>query len=65
MIKDDDLIEHPVCLNGKRACPPEDVGGVREYTKLVFMLKGKNNKEGKEELLECARLDLKDYVIFI
>ena len=29
---------YPVCVAGQRACPPEDVGGVGDYNKLVTVL---------------------------
>ncbi len=28
-------VQYPVCLNGKRACPPEDCGGIWGYTELL------------------------------
>lgn len=28
-------LEHPVCLTGRRACPPEDCGGIHIYNSLV------------------------------
>jgi hypothetical protein len=34
-----DKLEHPVCLKGKRACPPEDIGGIYGYMEIVSMLK--------------------------
>jgi len=37
--KADDAISYPVCLGGKRACPPEDCGGVPGYQKLLTALK--------------------------
>lgn len=27
----DTKIKYPICISGRRACPPEDVGGVEEY----------------------------------
>ncbi|EIJ80461.1 plasmid pRiA4b ORF-3 family protein [Bacillus methanolicus PB1] len=52
-------LKHPICLKGKRACPPEDVGGVYSYLSIIDALK-KNSKEStnteideyEEELLE-------------
>jgi hypothetical protein len=41
----------PLCIDGKRACPPEDCGGVPGYERLVRALK--NPKSAKNaELLE-------------
>ncbi|ESU31858.1 hypothetical protein G3A_14385 [Bacillus sp. 17376] len=44
-------LEHPVCLTGKRACPPEDCGGIYMYRSLVT---GDEQLHGEyeEELLE-------------
>ena len=36
---------YPVCLTGKRACPPEDVGGVWGYQEFLSALKNKNHPE--------------------
>lgn len=33
-------IDGPVCLGGRRACPPEDIGGVSGYESLVAFLSG-------------------------
>lgn len=30
----------PACLGGRRACPPEDIGGVSGYDSLVAFLSG-------------------------
>lgn len=32
IIFQDTPLEHPICLKGKRACPPEDIGGIWGYT---------------------------------
>lgn len=37
-------IPKPVCLGGKRACPPEDCGGVGGYYDLVDALAGKTDE---------------------
>lgn len=34
----DPSLTHPVCLAGKRACPPEDVGGVWGYEEFLAAL---------------------------
>lgn len=36
-------IKYPVCLDGQRACPPEDCGGIDGYQACVDMAAGKNN----------------------
>ena len=35
----------PVCIKGKRACPPEDVGGVWGYEQLLEAIKDPNHPE--------------------
>lgn len=37
--------KYPNCLDGKRACPPEDCGGVPGYYNLLDILQDKNNEE--------------------
>ncbi len=44
-------IKYPVCLAGKRACPPEDCGGVWGYSELLKAIKDPSHKR-HEELLE-------------
>ena len=39
--------KYPVCLKGKRACPPEDIGGVPGYTMLQLGLKNPEKPEYK------------------
>ena len=36
---------YPVCLAGKRACPPEDVGGVFGYEDFLEAIRDPNNPE--------------------
>ncbi|MDQ3412841.1 MAG: plasmid pRiA4b ORF-3 family protein [Chloroflexota bacterium] len=31
----DPIVTYPICLTGKRACPPEDVGGTWGYTEFL------------------------------
>lgn len=42
---------YPVCVKGKRACPPEDCGGVWGYADIIEALKDSDDEEN-EELLE-------------
>jgi hypothetical protein len=41
----------PVCLEGKRACPPEDVGGSRGYEDFLDALGDPQNEEHDEYLM--------------
>lgn len=41
-------IRYPRCLAGKRACPPEDCGGVPGYEHLLEILGNPKNEEYKE-----------------
>lgn len=38
-------MKYPVCLKGKRACPPEDVGGVWGYENLLDALSDPKHEE--------------------
>ena len=44
-------VKYPVCLDGQRACPPEDCGGPWRYPELLEILKDPDHEE-YEELLE-------------
>src|SRR5262245_32210864 len=39
---------YPICLTGKRACPPEDCGGVWGYDDLLEAIRDPNNPEHDE-----------------
>jgi hypothetical protein len=41
---------YPVCLNGKRACPPEDCGGPWGYQELLDVLKDPSHPDYEEML---------------
>ncbi|MBX9879923.1 MAG: plasmid pRiA4b ORF-3 family protein [Candidatus Obscuribacterales bacterium] len=36
------------CVDGKRACPPEDSGGIRHYHSIVFMLQNSHHPRHQE-----------------
>jgi len=44
-------IVYPVCTNGKRACPPEDSGGIGRYEELLKIIKDPAHEE-YEEMME-------------
>lgn len=43
--------KYPVCIEGKRACPPEDCGGIWGYAELLDTIKDPNHPE-HEDMLE-------------
>ena len=45
--------KYPVCLEGKRACPPEDVGGVSGYAEFLKTINDRDHGE-RVEMLEWA-----------
>lgn len=47
----DPALEYPLCLEGERACPPEDCGGVGGYDDLLLVLEDPKHEE-HEEMLE-------------
>lgn len=44
-------VQYPICIKGKRACPPEDVGGVWGYEDFLEGIKDSNHEQ-HEEMLE-------------
>jgi hypothetical protein len=46
-------VNYPICIKGKRACPPEDFGGVWRYADFLEIIKNPNHEEHKE-MLEWA-----------
>ncbi|WP_346873555.1 plasmid pRiA4b ORF-3 family protein [Clostridium sp. UBA5988] len=44
---------HPICVDAKGACPPEDVGGIPGYAEFLEVMKDKNHPE-HERLKEWA-----------
>jgi hypothetical protein len=43
-------VRYPVCLKGKRACPPEDVGGVGGYEYFLEAIRDPDHDEHEEYL---------------
>lgn len=41
----DNSLKHPVCVDGKMNCPPEDCGGVWGYAEMLEVLKNPNHEE--------------------
>ena len=41
-------LEHPECLEGQQACPPEDCGGIWGYEDLLEILKDQSHPEYEE-----------------
>jgi len=42
--------KYPVCLEGERACPPEDVGGVHGYAEFLKTIKSRKHRKRVETL---------------
>jgi hypothetical protein len=40
--------QYPVCVKGRRACPPEDVGGVWGYEQLLAAIRDPNHPRHNE-----------------
>lgn len=43
-------VDYPICINGKRACPPEDCGGIWGYEEFLKAIRNPKHKEHKEML---------------
>ena len=43
-------VKYPICIAGKRACPPEDCGGAWGYMNLLEILSDPNNEEYEDTL---------------
>jgi len=44
-------VQYPVCIKGKRACPPEDCGGIWGYAELLEIIKNPKHEE-YEDMIE-------------
>lgn len=44
--------KYPLCLEGERACPPEDVGGVEGYSEFLKSIQNRQHKKKRAETLE-------------
>jgi hypothetical protein len=52
-----EILRHAVCITGKRACPPEDCGGVWGYEHLLEALKDPNHPD-HGDLLDWVGVEL-------
>ncbi|MGB9834924.1 MAG: plasmid pRiA4b ORF-3 family protein [bacterium] len=41
-------VNYPICIDGKRACPPEDVGGVGGYAEFLEIIKNPKHERFEE-----------------
>ena len=46
-------IHYPICIKGKRACPPEDCGGIWGYYNFLRIIQDPNDPE-HDQTLEWA-----------
>lgn len=58
--------QHPVCIKGKRACPPEDVGGLWGYEEFLEILDDPEHPDYSETLdwigdeFDASAFDIKE-----
>ncbi len=50
-------ISYPICLQGERACPPDDCGGISGYRELLEILQVTQHPEYKERLEGAGPID--------
>ncbi|MEM9919673.1 MAG: plasmid pRiA4b ORF-3 family protein [Bacteroidota bacterium] len=55
--KKGEKVSYPRCIKGKRACPPEDCGGIWGYMELVQIMKNKKH-ESYEDMYEWLGREL-------
>jgi hypothetical protein len=53
----DSSVPLPSCIKGKRACPPEDCGGVWGYQDLIAIMSDKSHPEHKDMLEWLGEFD--------
>jgi hypothetical protein len=53
IVPPDSGVTYPICLKGKRACPPEDVGGPWGYAEFLEAIADPNHPE-HEDMLEWS-----------
>lgn len=51
VVRVDSKVKYPLCLEGARACPPEDVGGVQGYANFLEAIRDKTHEE-REAMFE-------------
>lgn len=57
ILDEKDAILVPVCLEGDRACPPEDCGSVSGYYELIEIKNNKKHQEYKEKIVNWLGKD--------
>jgi hypothetical protein len=55
--------EYPNCVGGKRACPPEDCGGVPGYYRLLEIISNPRHEE-RNEMIDWLKSHAKNYYPF-
>ncbi|MCK5324066.1 MAG: plasmid pRiA4b ORF-3 family protein, partial [Desulfobulbaceae bacterium] len=48
ILSNDPKIKYPVCIKGKRACPPEDCGGIWGYYDFLEVIQNPDHPEYNE-----------------
>ena len=53
----DSKLKYPLCLDGKRACPPEDCAGSLGYANLLDVIANPKHEDHADMLKWCGRFD--------
>jgi hypothetical protein len=53
--------EYPLCVEGERACPPEDIGGIGGFYAFLKVISDPANKQHKEMLAWNGPFDAEDF----